>query len=215
MKKGRLFVISGPSGVGKGTVCRRLLSGSGRRNGNDIELSVSMTTRAPRPSEEEGVSYFFTTEDVFRAKIKEDGFLEYAEVFGNLYGTPKDPVMEILDGGRDVLLEIDVQGALQVKENYPESLLVFILPPSLAELRKRIEGRGSENAAQIAKRLNKAAGEIGAIGAYDYAVVNEDIGRAVKAVKAIMTGRYTRLVREEANEIADRFSKEAITTPLR
>jgi guanylate kinase len=180
-----------------------------------MELSVSMTTRAPRPDEKEGVSYRFTTEDAFRTKIKEDGFLEYAEVFGNLYGTPKDPVMEILRDGRDVLLEIDVQGALQVKENYPESLLVFILPPSLAELRKRIEGRGSENAAQIARRLSKAAGEIGAIGAYDYAVVNEDIGRAVKAVRAIMKGRYTRLAREEANEIADRFSKEAITTPPR
>jgi len=209
MKKGRLFVISGPSGVGKGTVCKRLLSGGGSRNGKGIELSVSMTTRAPRPGEKEGVSYLFTTEDAFRAKIRESGFLEYAEVFGNLYGTPKDPVMLVLDKGNDVLLEIDVQGALQVKKNYPASLLVFILPPSLAELRKRIEGRGSENAEQIARRLNEAAREIGAIEAYDYAVVNESIGSAVNEVKEIMKGRHARLARAEATQIADCFSKEA------
>jgi guanylate kinase len=208
MKKGSLFVISGPSGVGKGTVCKRLISKSGKQSGSGIELSVSMTTRQPRPGEVDGESYYFTTEDAFRAKIGEGGFLEYAEVFGNLYGTPKEPVMKRISKGMNVLLEIDVQGALQVKKNYPESLLVFILPPSLAELRKRITGRGSENAKQIAKRLNEAVGEIGFITEYDYAVVNDSLNRAVNEVEDIIEGRHVRLIGEEAAGIASRFSKK-------
>jgi guanylate kinase len=206
MKKGRLFVISGPSGSGKGTICGELLSGAGV---GGPALSVSVTTRKPRPGEKDGVSYHFVTEDVFRALIDEGGFLEYAEVFGGFYGTPKSSVTETLDEGRDVLLEIDVQGAMQVKRNYPESILVFILPPSLGDLRKRIEGRGSESDAQIAQRVGEAAREVGAVVHYDYAVVNDDIGKAVAEIKDILEGRHAVLTKEEATGIAARFKADA------
>jgi guanylate kinase len=204
VKKGRLFVISGPSGAGKGTICRRLLSGKGR---NGLTLSVSMTTRAPRPREKDGVSYYFVSADEFARQVARGGLLEHAEVFGNHYGTPKEPVLRTLDEGRDVLLEIDVQGALQVKANYPESLLVFILPPSMDELRRRIEGRGSESAGQIERRLDEAGREIGEIGAYDYAVVNDDIGRAVREVKSIIAGRHARLTEEDAERIIAQYAR--------
>jgi guanylate kinase len=205
MKKGTLFVISGPSGVGKGALCAGLLSGAAL---DAPVLSVSMTTRAPRPGEKDGESYYFVTEGEFRAMITEGGFLEYAEVFGGLYGTPKRPVMETLEAGRDVLLEIDVQGALQVKRNCPESVLIFILPPSLDEQRRRIEGRGAENAEQTAKRMEGAAREIGEIRSYDYAVVNDDLGRAVAELREIMAGRRARLTPGEADGIVRRFEKE-------
>jgi guanylate kinase len=204
-----LFVISGPSGVGKGTICRKLVSRAA--SGGGPSLSVSMTTRKPRPREKDGVSYRFVMEDEFRAMIARGGFLEYAEVFGAFYGTPKDAVMKTLEEGRDVLLEIDVQGALQVKRNYPGSVLIFILPPSLDEQRRRIEGRGSESAEQIARRMDEAAREIGRIGDYDYAVTNDDVGRAVSDVRKIMAGRRARLTRGEADDIKRRFSGNAGT----
>ncbi|MDR2163776.1 MAG: guanylate kinase [Clostridiales Family XIII bacterium] len=210
MKKGKLFVISGPSGVGKGTICRKILSGAVACGDGGPLLSVSVTTRRPRPGEEDGVSYRFVTEQEFRSIISHGGFLEYAEVFGELYGTPRDAVMETLERGRDVLLEIDVQGALQVKSGYPESILIFILPPSPGEQRRRIEGRGSEDAEQIAKRVGEAAREIGAIRAYDYAVVNDDVDRAVAELKEIMSGRRPGLTREDAEDIAARFGETAM-----
>jgi guanylate kinase len=166
-----------------------------------------MTTRPPRPREKDGVSYHFVSVDEFRRRIASGGFLEYAEVFGNYYGTPKEPVLRTLEEGRDVLLEIDVQGALQVKDNCPESLLVFILPPSMEELRRRIEGRGSESAEQIAGRLAEAAREIGRIGAYDYAVVNDDVGRAIREVRRILAGRHARLSKEDADRIVARYAE--------
>ncbi|MDR0518429.1 MAG: guanylate kinase [Clostridiales Family XIII bacterium] len=205
MKKGKLFVISGPSAVGKGTLCKRLLSDGGSK-GAKIELSVSMTTRKPRFGEKDGKSYYFVTEDEFRAEIGKGGLLEYAEVFGCLYGTPKEPVLAALERGSNVLLEIDVQGALQVRENHPDSLLVFILPPSLAELRRRIRHRGSETAEQVAGRLSKAVSEISAIVKYDYAVVNNHLGRAVAELREVIEGRHARLKAAEAAEIAKRFA---------
>jgi guanylate kinase len=209
MKTGKLFVISGPSGAGKGTICRNLLSGAGDSESGGPELSVSVTTRTPRPGEKDSVSYYFVTDEEFRRMIDCGDFLEYAEVFGRFYGTPKSVVMRKLNEGRDVMLEIDVQGALQVKRNYPESILVFVLPPSISELKKRIEGRGSESAEQIAKRLGEATREIGAIGAYDYAIVNDDIDKTVAELKEIISGRHARMASEEAREIVERFNADA------
>ena len=138
MEQGLLFVISGPSGAGKGTVCERILEEL------EIQLSISMTTRKPRQGEVHGVSYYFVSHEEFQERVKADGFLEYAQVYDNFYGTPKQMVMEQLSKGQDVLLEIDTQGALNVKAAYPEAVTIFLLPPSPAELRRRLTGRGTE-----------------------------------------------------------------------
>ena len=137
-KQGLLIVISGPSGAGKGTICKELLKDS------NFFLSVSITTRQPRQGEVNGESYYFYSKEEFKRKIEEKDFLEYAEVYGNFYGTPKSKVMERLDRGEDVILEIDIQGALKVKENFEEGVFIFILPPSMEELKNRIINRGSE-----------------------------------------------------------------------
>ena len=147
MGKGLLYVISGPSGAGKGTICKRVLDEL------DIDLSISMTTRKPREGEVHGVNYYFVTKEEFQERIAEDGFFEYAQVYENYYGTPKQMVMEQLAKGRDVLLEIDTQGALNVKKAYPEGVAIFLLPPSLEELRKRLTGRGTETPEAIELRL--------------------------------------------------------------
>ena len=146
---GKLFILSGPSGAGKGTICKELLAQT------DLELSVSMTTRAPREGEIHGVHYYFVNEDEFVDRINNDGFLEHAQVYGRRYGTPKEPVIDKLKQGIDVILEIDIQGALKVKENYPDGVFIFILPPSMAELRKRLTGRGTETAEAIEMRLGE------------------------------------------------------------
>ena len=184
MNKGRLFVISGPSGTGKGTICKELVKD------DKIRLSVSMTTRSPREGEVHGVSYFFAAKEEFEQKISAGGFLEYAEVFGNYYGTPKMEVLELLDEGIDVLLEIDVQGALQIKDVYPEAVLVFILPPSMEELRSRLSGRGTETQEVIERRLGKAAHEISFAAQYDYAVINDQLDEAVNDVKTVIRAAH-------------------------
>ena len=200
---GRLFVISGPSGAGKGTICKKLLESV------DISLSTSMTTRAPRPGEIDGKDYYFVTVDEFEEKITNDGMLEYARVFDNIYGTPKDMVIKQLERGRDVILEIDVQGGLQIKKKMPEqAVLVFVLPPDLTTLRQRIIDRGTETEEVIDKRFNEAINEIKLIGEYDYYVVNDELDDAVYDLKAIIMAERRRvpnkimpIVREYEKEI--------------
>ncbi len=184
---GKLFIISGPSGAGKGTICKRLVEES------KVEISVSMTTRQPRPGEEDGVSYYFTTKEEFLKEAEAGGLLEYAEVYGNYYGTPKAKVIEKLESGIDVVLEIDIQGALNVKEVYPNGIFIFILPPSMAELRKRITGRGSETEEAINLRLSETLKEVSYIDKYDYCVVNGELEEAVARVKAIVTAEHSRV----------------------
>ena len=194
-------MISGPSGVGKGTICERLIQVA------DADLSISMTTREPRPGEQEGISYFFVSEDKFRRNIAEGGLLEYADVFGNLYGTPKEFVLQALEAGRDVILEIDVQGALQVKENYSDGVLIFILPPSMEELRKRITGRESGAEDAIARRLGKVLEEMSYLDAYDYCVVNDIVDNAVAEIMSIMTAEHLK-ISGRADELIEKYGKE-------
>ena len=139
---GKLFIVSGPSGAGKGTICKRLIEES---DPGRIELSVSMTTRKARVGEEEGRSYYFVSRERFLQEVKNDGFIEYAEVYENYYGTPKEKVLDKLSQGVDIVLEIDIQGAMKVKEAYPEGVFIFILPPSMSILRKRLTGRGTDS----------------------------------------------------------------------
>lgn len=201
-KKGRLYVISGPSGTGKGTVCGELLKEIGN------EFSVSMTTREPREGEVHGRDYYFVTREVFLESVEAGNFLEYATVFDNLYGTPKDMVMNRLERGRNVILDIDVQGGLQVKKAMPEAVLIFILPPSLGELRRRLEGRGTETAEKIEKRLGQALNEIKLIGEYDYYIVNENIDEAVALAKSIMAAEAAR-VPESVKPLIREYEKES------
>lgn len=154
-KKGILIVISGFSGAGKGTLVRELL----RRHGQDYVLSVSMTTRSPRPGERDGVEYFFTDRERFEEAIEQDGLVEYASYCGNYYGTPRAYVEEKLAEGKNVILEIEIQGALKIKKRFPESLLIFVTPPNARELKRRLEGRGTESQEVIANRLARAAEE--------------------------------------------------------
>lgn len=207
--KGVLIVVSGFSGAGKGTLMKRLL-----QTYDNYALSVSMTTRSPREGEEEGVAYFFSTKEQFERTIAEDGLIEYACYCGNYYGTPKAYVEQQLKAGKDVVLEIEIQGALKVKEKFPESLLLFVTPPSAVELQRRLVGRGTESQEVISKRLARAYEESEGMEAYDYIVVNdvleecvEEIHRLVEAARRAPVRReaFIKEIREELKE----FSKGA------
>lgn len=200
-KKGLLIVVSGPSGAGKGTVCSALLKK------NDFWMSISATTRKPRVGEQDGVNYHFLTKKDFESKIKSEDFLEYAKVYGNYYGTPKEYALEAIEQGKDVILEIDIQGALKVKESYPQGVFVFILPPSMKELKHRIISRGSETPESLMTRFKSAYKEINYVSKYNYAVINDTVENAVETIQSIIVAERCRVDRVK-DEILN--SKEGI-----
>ena len=187
MPKGKLFIISGPSGVGKSTVLRALFEQRG-----NLYFSVSATTRAPRPGEVDGVHYHYLTSETFQEWIAKDEFLEYAEFVGNAYGTPRKYVDEALDAGKDVILDIEVQGAEQVCAKRPETVTVFIAPPSWDELERRLTARGTDTAEKIQKRLQRAKEEVLKAHHYDYFVINDTVENAVQELRAIMIAEHCR-----------------------
>lgn len=187
MKKGLLIVISGASGTGKGTVCKELLA---RERG--VAFSVSATSRAPREGEQDGREYYFRTRAEFEAMIAEGAFLEYADVYGNYYGTPLAPIEARRSAGEDILLEIDTQGALNVMERCPDGTFIFLLPPSLEELRRRITGRGTESEESLARRLAAACDEIRLGRRYRYAVLNDTVEDATARIQTILAAERLR-----------------------
>ena len=198
MRKGLLIVISGASGTGKGTVCKKILADS-----PEVAYSVSATTRKPRAGEVDGKEYYFLSVEQFKTWIAEEKFLEYAEVYGNFYGTPLNKIEERLNLGDDILLEIDVQGALNVKQKCPDGVYIFLLPPSLEELKRRIEGRGTENPESLSRRLKNAVAEIKIGLNYDYVVVNDTIDNAAAQILAILTAERLKVARN-----VDKFAFE-------
>lgn len=198
MNNGILFVMSGPSGTGKGTICNELL----KNKENDVFLSVSSTTREIRIGETDGVTYNYTTTEKFESMIEHGEMLEYAMYSGNYYGTPKKTVQEMLAAGKNVLLEIEPQGALKVKEMFPEAVLMFIVPPSMAELKKRLEERGRESGEQIEKRLEAAKWEFNQSLKYNYIFVNDNLEDCVKEVENTMKDKIAK------RNLVDKLLKE-------
>lgn len=201
MNKGTLIIVSAPSGCGKGTILAEILKD------DSFYYSVSATTRSPRPGEQDGVNYHFLTREQFEEKIASDGMFEYAEYCGNYYGTPKDKVLEKINEGKNVILEIEVQGAMQIMKKCPEALSVFIAPPSVAELRNRLVKRGTESTEVIEKRVSEAAHEISFAQKYDYIIINDDLKTAINDFKAVT--RANSLKAENQKNIIDEVLKNA------
>ncbi|MCC9090127.1 guanylate kinase [Bacillus sp. A015] len=197
-ERGLLIVLSGPSGVGKGTVRQAIFS----QEDTKFEYSISVTTRKPREGERNGVDYFFKTREEFEHMIENKKLLEWAEYVGNYYGTPVDYVEQTLSEGKDVFLEIEVQGALQVREAFPEGLFIFLAPPSLSELQNRIITRGTESEDLIRNRMAAAKEEIEMMDAYDYVVENDDVALACERIKAIVLAEHLR-----RDRVAPRYKK--------
>ncbi len=202
-QRGVLFVFSGPAGVGKGTLKARLFEEFGER----VAYSVSATTRAPRPGERDGVDYFFITREEFERRLSRGAFLEHACYAGNLYGTPRSNVQSLLSKGVNVLLEIEVQGAMQVKRSMPDCVSVFILPPDAKELERRLRARGTETEEKIRERLDASRRELACADAYDYRIVNDDIDTAYAALKdvflTVTRGHTTAEAKEENAHVHD------------
>lgn len=199
-RKGCLIVVSGPSGTGKGTVCSALLE-----KHKEIAYSISATTRQPRTGEVDGVNYYFLAKNVFEKMIEDGELLEWAEVYGNYYGTPLKKIQERLAVGQDILLEIDTQGAMSVKEKFPDEIYIYIMPPSLKELERRLKTRGTDSAESIERRLKSAAGEMEIAERYNYIVVNEQVEQAVEQIAAIIDAEHCRVGRNK--EIIDNIKE--------
>ncbi|MBC1286627.1 guanylate kinase [Listeria booriae] len=189
--RGLLIVLSGPSGVGKGTVRKAVFDDPT----TSFEYSISMTTRKPREGEVDGVDYYFRTKKQFEQAIQDGKMLEYAQYVGNYYGTPLDYVEEILADGKDVFLEIEVQGALQVRQAMPDGIFIFLTPPDLSELKNRIIGRGTESMDVVEERMTEARKEIEMMNSYDYAVVNDIVDNAVQKIKGIVQTEHLKIER--------------------
>ena len=197
VNEGLLVVISGPSGVGKGTVCKAL-----RKMMPELTYSISATTRSPREGEVDGVNYFFKSVHEFKKMIEEDELIEWAQYVGNYYGTPRRFVEETLAQGQDVVLEIEVQGAMQVKEKYPQGIFIFLVPPSFEELRQRIIHRGTESESVLNLRLEAASDELKQIENYDYVVINDEVDKACERIRAIVMAEHCRADRLKISEDA-------------
>ena len=191
-RKGLLIVVSGFAGSGKGTLMKRLVE-----DYEGYALSVSMTTRNPRPGEVHGREYFFVSKEKFERKIEEGGLIEYASYVENYYGTPRDYVEEQMAAGKDVLLEIEIQGALKVRKRFPDAVLIFVLPPSVEELYRRLKNRGTETEDVIRKRMSRAREEAGVIGKYDYIVINDEIEESVKTLHGLIEAAHRTTGRNE------------------
>lgn len=189
--KGLLLVVTGPSAVGKGTICRTLL-----KETPDVRFSVSCTTRPARPGETDGVEYFFLTHEEFRRRIAAGELLEWAEVYGNYYGTPRQYVDEITDAGMDVILDIDMVGARAVREQYPGAVSIFVIPPSMEALRQRIMGRGTETPEAVQRRLDEAPKWIREGLTYDYVIINDSLEKAVAHLRSVIMAEKSRTVRQ-------------------
>ena len=202
MNKGKLFVVSAPSGCGKGTILFEVLN-----NNKNLFYSVSATTRAPREGEIDGVNYYFLSKDEFKREINNGGMLEYAQYCDNFYGTPKKKVVEKLEQGIDVILEIETNGAMQVKGVMPEAVLIFILPPSVLELRRRLNKRGTEEESVIEKRVKEAKDEIRRAFNYDYIIMNDELDKAIEDFEAVL--KASKLTKENNKNMIEEVLKNA------